>query len=670
MRASRFAVAGGGAGRAVVALGCAALAGLAVAGCSTDPCDGQKGACITALVKGTAMGLDRLRVGVDKPAPASMVTPMPPGSLSLPVKFAITLPAGTTGAVDVTIDGLSGTTELAHTSQVVDVPASGRASATFTLNGGSALGPDMATPLDMAQAITIATSGSTSGIELAPLSITITATDPTGGTVAIDVPNLPTGATLTPGATGATATLAWTPGFDQAGSYPLTINVTAANTARNVSQPLMLTIANGADPVFPLNPGDMPSANLPANVVGDFDKDGFADLASCSVTLAGTVATYAVDLLYGDKSGLPTATPLPATRMQRYTFTGPTTTISVASTRLRCVGADVDGDGYSDILLADPGSGTGGQGMVFVVFGQSRANSSAQVMPAMSQTGSNTTSTGTVTLAAEHLGNQPVLVGDYNNDGVVDFATETYPGAGKDSIYIFQGKKPRPADTQFGGGGNSLVILTQSLAAYPCMQRQLHSFGNVAGTGADTILAFDPNAGYTTTCATVGGFTLLANSGGNTTLVRPSGSTTVFGLNASLLCDVDHDGKSDLVAVDGSGVIHIYYAPLPLVGNVLDDSKAAVIMPGAGTQYGALACAPGLVGGNALLATITTPPVRVDVIGTARPAAVTSSLPNPVTPADPHFGESVGSTGDVNGDGKLDLVLGASSGKYWIVYGR
>jgi cysteine-rich repeat protein len=122
------------------ALGLAALSG-----CASDPCAGEPGSCITAHLKGNAK-LDQLAIAVDQPIMATQRTPTPPATVRLPAALAIVLPAGTTGPVDVRIDGYAGSELVASDEHVVTLSASGRASQTFTLVAGSAV-DDMANPV-------------------------------------------------------------------------------------------------------------------------------------------------------------------------------------------------------------------------------------------------------------------------------------------------------------------------------------------------------------------------------------------------------------------------------------------------------------------------------------------------------------------------------------------
>jgi hypothetical protein len=80
--------------------GCALFA-LLLAACDLgpiDPCDGKSGACVGVHLDSDATPLDQIRITLDRRADAVQLTPASPATLSLPVRFAVQLPAGTTSA--------------------------------------------------------------------------------------------------------------------------------------------------------------------------------------------------------------------------------------------------------------------------------------------------------------------------------------------------------------------------------------------------------------------------------------------------------------------------------------------------------------------------------------------------------------------------------------------
>ena len=117
-------------------------------GCAKDPCAGAGGVCIAVEVGGNVNGIDQLSIGVDT-LMRTVLTPSAPSSITLPVKVGIVLPAGTTGTVNVSIEGLTRGTPVAFAGpQAVTVPT--HATVVFTLVGGAPPDDLSANAVDMA----------------------------------------------------------------------------------------------------------------------------------------------------------------------------------------------------------------------------------------------------------------------------------------------------------------------------------------------------------------------------------------------------------------------------------------------------------------------------------------------------------------------------------------
>jgi hypothetical protein len=132
----------------------------AIGGCSSNPCDGRGASCVNALVQGYAGMLNQLRITIDQPSATSTTTPNPPSSFTLPVKVALVLPPGTSGALTVDIDGLSSQQVVASAApRTITVPS--KDTITFTLMPGTGDGgtDDLsAPPSDLAGIVSVVPS--------------------------------------------------------------------------------------------------------------------------------------------------------------------------------------------------------------------------------------------------------------------------------------------------------------------------------------------------------------------------------------------------------------------------------------------------------------------------------------------------------------------------------
>jgi hypothetical protein len=115
------------------------------AACSSDPCNGRSGTCITLTVEGAVHGLDQLAVTVDKPTSETQTT-RPTAVSSLPAQVGLNLPATVVGPVSVSVAALAHGTVIAHGSGLATV-SHNRGAVTVDLTPGVAAG-DMASAID------------------------------------------------------------------------------------------------------------------------------------------------------------------------------------------------------------------------------------------------------------------------------------------------------------------------------------------------------------------------------------------------------------------------------------------------------------------------------------------------------------------------------------------
>lgn len=638
---------------------------------NTDPCSGISGVCIGLRISGTATGLDQLGVTLDNPA-KTLLTPDPAKAFKLPAKVALVLPAGTTGTVNISLDGFGGGVAKAHDAKAVTLPKSGRVVVEMTLDDGTALdggtdGPpaDLAMPDLLAKPpITIAVTGQTTVFELEHLTINITATDPLGLPLSITVVSgTPTGATLN--GTGGNATLDWTPSYDQAGTYPIMLKASSLDGMRSLTETETITVNNAVD----LIPNITGNVTVPGpNAIGDFDMDNFGDVAYCSVA-AGPPAAYTVQIIYGAPGGI--AKMVPADHQQSYTFNHPGGQSSSDNANLPCMAGDFNGDGFSDVMIGDPNYNAG-TGTALILYGKPRAQSVPSFTELKSGSGS-----------AEALGTG-IMVGDYNGDGLADVAAIN----GKPKLsrtYFWYGQT-----VNVNSAPANLVATQQWIPPVPdepCGARTLLGAGDVDGNGKSSLLVYDPNLGASvgqSTCpSTLGGLQVVSAIAASpnpvpssSPLPKPATAAAGFGSIAAL-CDVDRNSHADLVVLEPGGAqADFYFWPNQSIAGAPDGT----VTPPGGNPYTDLHCAAGFFGASTSVLHKTGGltsglPGVLDLVpgGGTTPFVASKPIVNP-EPTSRGFGIGWGGLTDVNGDGKPDIVVGShfmtDPVRWWVVYSR
>lgn len=326
------------------------------------------------------------------------------------------------------------------------------------------------------------------------------------------------------------------------------------------------------------------------SIVGDLNADGFADLAVGAYRY-GTTDVGRVYVYFGG-AGATFNTGIDAT------ITGAAANAQIAQT----AGGDVNGDGYTDLVVGSSEYPTG-PGSVYVYLGGAGAF--------------NTTADAQFTGAIngdEH--GASVAVGDVNGDGFSDViaGAANYDGTSTSvgAAYVYYGSS-LPIDTVPDGtlvGGAMQDYFGLSVA----------SGGDVNGDGFDDVVvgAHEQDSdGASAGRAYVfyGGAAAAFDVVPDGTLLGPAVGA-YLGASVATIGDINQDGFAD-VAVGATGV-------------ATNTGRAYVYLGGAGATFNN---APdGVLGDGAT--------------GTAAP---TSS----------QFGYAVGPAGDVNGDGFADLALGA-----------
>ncbi|QQS36631.1 MAG: FG-GAP repeat protein [Ignavibacteriales bacterium] len=333
---------------------------------------------------------------------------------------------------------------------------------------------------------------------------------------------------------------------------------------------------------------------------------------------------------------------------------------------------DINGDGYSDVIVGAQQNDTGGDnaGRAYVYFGGESMDNIADVI----LTGEE----------GERFGGSVSIAGDMNGDGYTDVIVGAHfndaGGVNAGRAYLYTNSLTgSDIPDEFFTGSNDQDFLGCSVS----------TAGDVNGDGYDDVIV---GAWGTGTSEQGSAYIFLGGSGmdniADIVLTGESAGDN-FGYSVSALEDVNGDGYSDVIVGarqndaggNEAGRAYIYF------GGVSMDNIADVILTGvaSGDFFGESVSNAGDVNGDGYFDVIVGAQ-KNDAAGSDAGRAYIYfggvSMDNiaDVTltgeAAGDQFGSSVSTSGDVNGDGYFDVIIGAvgypfggSDGRAYIYYG-
>ncbi len=337
------------------------------------------------------------------------------------------------------------------------------------------------------------------------------------------------------------------------------------------------------------------------SLAGDVDGDGYTDVIIGAPGYNGNFANEGAAWVYhGDPAGLSTGpAPWMVTGGQENARLG--AAVSTAG--------DVDGDGYTDVIVGAPGRGDSGAALVYLG-GAAGLTAEPGWMVAGDQVGAG-------------FGTAVATAGDVDGDGFSDVAigaptydltgTTTLTDAGRVCVYhgSITGLVTGPANWISGG--------EQPGAGFGAA---LSTAGDVNGDGYADLLVGAPDY-------TLQGTAILTNTGqARLYYGGPSGLTAAEGWS-----------------VTGDQMGARWGAAVSTAGDVNGDGYADLLIGAPGYGNGSAQPDEGAV--------------YVYYGGAAGPGPIPTWGAHPTDQENAHFGAAVATAGDVNGDGYTDLLIGA-----------
>ncbi|MBL0127502.1 MAG: FG-GAP repeat protein [Flavobacteriales bacterium] len=391
------------------------------------------------------------------------------------------------------------------------------------------------------------------------------------------------------------------------------------------------------------------------STAGDVNGDGFSDML---VGIKAYLTSGGASVYHG--GGYSLATTPSFTRSSA--LTGALLGTSVADA------GDINGDGYSDVVVGAPGASNGqaGEGLAYIHYGSSGGLS---MIPSL---------TLEANVAGASFGFSVASAGDVNGDGYADVIIGAPNSGGVGRAYVYHGGP---------GGLNPVAAFVRTGAAGSTLGYSVHTAGDVNSDGfSDVLIGVPVNDIALLHWGGMGG----VNPVEQVTLTGAPGSR--FGAAVCTAGDVNGSGYSDVIIgapmfTNGQvneGGAFIYHGSQTGLVNVV----ARQLEPNlANAAFGTSVAGVGDVNGNGFYEVAVGAPNWAGGQANEGAAFIYWGTSTGITTAgfvffqsnqvNANMGLSVAEGGDLNGDGYADILIGApyfangqvDEGRVWVVEG-